>query len=414
MNSPFRRIWLALGTVGPGIFLIGYNIGTGSIVTMAKAGAMFGMTLFWTVALSCVFTYVLMVAYGKVTLVTGQTVLLNFRRAFPRFHIGDALSLYIITALIVGEILALIGIMGIVTELLQEGSRLIWGGAGFSALWITAVLIASLYGLLWYGRYRLFEQVLTVFVILMALSFVFVFFLVRPNVGVILRGLVPQIPTGPGALGLIAAMAGTTVSAAVFVIRSTVVAEKGWTVADLGLEKRDAFVSSGMMLFLSGIIMAVAAGTLYVMGLPLDNTVELISLFEPLGGKTAAFVLILGISAAGISTVFPIVLIAPWLIADFTGRPRDIRSPLFRILGLVGILFGFVMHVLEQRPPAIMVFSQAFQALILPAAVVPILILINRGEFMRGHQAGPAMNAGLTAALLFSLMTSYFALTELM
>lgn len=347
MNRPIRKVGSALGAVGPGLFLIGYNIGTGSVVTMARAGATFGMTLFWAVALSCVFTYVLMVAYGKVTLVTGRTALLNFRRAFPRFRMGDALSLYIITALIVGEILALIGIMGIVTELLQEGSRLIWGGTGFSTLWITAILIAALYGLLWHGRYKLFEQVLTVFVILMALSFIIVFFLVKPDFGVIVSGLVPQIPAGAGALGLIAAMAGTTVSAAVFVIRSTVVAEKGWTVADLALEKRDALVSSAVMLFLSGIIMAVSAGTLYVMGVRLDNTVELIGLFEPLGGRMAAFVLVLGISAAGISTVFPIVLIAPWLIADFTGRPRDIRSPLFRILGLIGILFGFVMHLLE-------------------------------------------------------------------
>lgn len=414
MDSPFRKVGLALGAVGPGLFLIGYNIGTGSVVTMAKAGAMFGMTLFWTVALSCVFTYVLMVAYGKVTLVTGRTALLNFRHAFRRFRIGDVLAVYIIAALVIGEILALIGIMGIVTELLQEGSRLLWGGAGFSTLWITAALVVALYLLLWYGRYKLFERVLTIFVILMAVSFIVVFFLVKPDLGVIISGLVPQIPTGPGALGLIAAMAGTTVSAAVFVIRSTVVAEKGWTVADLGLEKRDAFVSSAMMLFLSGIIMAVSAGTLFVMGLPLDNTVELISLFEPLGGEIAAFVLILGISAAGISTVFPILLIAPWLIADFTGRPRDIRSPLFRILGLAGISFGFVMQFLEQRPPAVMVFSQAFQALILPAVVVPILILINRPAFMKGHPTSTAMNAGLVAALLFSLMTSYFALAELL
>lgn len=413
MNSAFRKIGMALGAVGPGLFLIGYNIGTGSIVTMAKAGAMYGMTLFWTVALSCIFTYVLMVAYGKVTLVTGRTALMNIRRAFPRWHGGDVLSLYIITALVIGEILALIGIMGIVTELLQEGSRLVWGGLGVSTLWLTAVLVAALSALLWWGRYKIFEQVLTVFVIVMGLSFIVVFFLVKPDIGVILSGLVPRIPSDPAALGLIAAMAGTTVSAAVFVIRSTVLAEKGWTADDLSLEKRDAFVSCIVMLFLSGIIMAVAAGTLFVMGLPLDNTVELISLFEPLGGKAAASILIVGISAAGLSTVFPIVLIAPWLIADYTGMPRDVRSPLFRTLGLVGLSFSFVMQFLEQRPPGLMVFSQAFQALILPAVVVPILILVNRADVMKGRPAGRGMNVGLVAALLFSLMTAYFALYEL-
>ena len=42
---------------------------------MAKVGAEHGMTLTWALVLSCIFTYVLMVAYGKTTLVSGQTAL---------------------------------------------------------------------------------------------------------------------------------------------------------------------------------------------------------------------------------------------------------------------------------------------------------------------------------------------------
>ncbi|HEX6068608.1 MAG TPA: Nramp family divalent metal transporter [Longimicrobiaceae bacterium] len=404
---------MAFAAVGPGLFLIGYNIGTGSIVTMAKAGAEHGMTLFWAVALSCVFAYVLMVAYGQVTIVTGRTALANFRIHFRRYHLGDMLAVYVICALVIGEILALMGIMGIVSELIQEGSRLVMGGTGWSTAVITVTIVLALFGLLWYGRYQAFEKVLTVFVVLMALSFSVVFVMVKPDLGVVVRGLLPTVPTRPGSLGLIAAMAGTTVSAALFIVRSIVVAEKGWTIDDLRREKKDAAVSAGMMLFLSGIIMAVSAGTLFVLGLRLDSTVDLIRLFEPLGGRAAAFILILGISAAGISTVFPIVLIAPWLIADFSGRPRDLRSPLFRILGGIGLLFSFGMLFMERRPPAMMIFSQAFQAMILPAVVLPIVILINRNELMRGHQASLRMNVGLAAAFLFGLMTAYFAVVEL-
>jgi len=75
-KAPFtKKAMLALSAVGPGLFLIGYNIGTGSVTTMAKTGAEHGMQLFWALALSCLFTYFLMVAYGQVTLVTGQTAL---------------------------------------------------------------------------------------------------------------------------------------------------------------------------------------------------------------------------------------------------------------------------------------------------------------------------------------------------
>jgi len=408
-NNISKKILLGLSLVGPGLFLIGYNIGTGSVTTMAKAGAEHGMSLFWALVLSCIFTYILMVAYGQVTLVSGQTALYNIK---TKLRYGYPLALYILIALILGELLALMGIMGIVTDLLQEGIRLL-GMGEVNTLGINAILVVGLFALLFYGRYQLFEKILTFFVILMGLCFLVVFFMVRPDFGEIASGLIPRIPNQPGALGLVAAMAGTTCSAAVFVIRSIVVAEKGWDINHLASEKRDAFVSAGMMLFLSGVIMAVGAGTLHVMGLKLTDTVEMIQLFEPIGGKVAALLLILGITGAGLSTIFPIVLIAPWLISDLRGTPRDIRSPLFRILGAAGLLFSFGLQFINERPPAMMIFSQAFQACILPAVTIPIMILINQSSIMGEHKATRRTNAGLWAVLIFSLVTSYFAIAEL-
>ena len=404
-----HKILIALSAVGPGLFLIGYNIGTGSVTTMAKVGAEHGMSLTWALLLSCIFVYVLMVAYGKTTLVTGKTALLNIK---SNFRYGKPLAIYIMIALIIGEVLALMGIFGIVSELIQEGWRLITGEPGPHTVWITLFLVVVLYILLWWGRYAMFEKVLIFFVILMALSFIAVFFMVRPNIPEIVSGLVPRIPQKAGSYRLIAAIVGTTCSAAVFIMRSTVVAEKGWGIKNLKDEKRDALVSASMMFLLSLIIMAVAAGTLKVMGLELNTTLEMIRLFEPIGGKVAAFMLILGITGAGLSTIFPIVLITPWLISDYTGKKRDIKSPMYRILGLVGLSFGFGMQFINTTPPLLMIFSQAFQALILPAVVIPILILINRESVMKEYMASRSLNVGLWFLLLFSLIISYFALVD--
>jgi manganese transport protein len=404
-----KKLLIAISAVGPGLFLIGYNIGTGSVTTMARAGAQYGMSLFWALALSCIFTYVLMVAYGQMTLVTGNTALYNIRHKIKG---GKALAIYIIITLIIGELMALMGIMGIVADLVQEGILLATGSVVISTGWIILFFIVLLYFLLWYGRYKIFEKILTVFVILMALCFIVVFFMVRPTFSAVIEGMVPGIPKEPGAMQLVAAMVGTTLSAAVFIMRSTVVAEKGWTIKNLSTEKKDAFVSAFMMLFLSGIIMAVSAGTLHVMGLRLDTTVEMISLFEPIGGRVAAFLLIIGITGAGLSTVFPIVLIAPWLISDFTGRPRDIHSPLSRVLIIGALFFAFGSILLEQTPPLIMIFSQAFQAAILPAVAIPVFILLNQKNTMELHSASRKMNVGLVAVIIFSIITTYMAIVS--
>ena len=174
--------------------------------------------------------------------------------------------------------------------MLQEGFRIAFD-IQVSTLLITAVLATAIYALLWNGTYVVFEKLLIGFVILMGLCFFVVFLKVRPEWSTIAQGLVPSIPKVDGAFGLIAAIAGTTCSAAVFVMRSTVVAEKGWDINHLKNEKRDAFVSAAAMLFLSAVIMAVAAGTLFVTqpDQPLNETVDLIRLFEPLGWQGGCF-----------------------------------------------------------------------------------------------------------------------------
>ncbi len=112
---------------------------------MAKVGAEHGMTLTWALILSCIFTYVLMVAYGQITLVSGKTALSTIK---TNIKYGQVLAIYILIALVIGEILALMGIFGIVTDLIQEASKILFGGAGFNTLAITAVLVVTLYALL--------------------------------------------------------------------------------------------------------------------------------------------------------------------------------------------------------------------------------------------------------------------------
>lgn len=406
------KIALGLSAVGPGLFLIGYNIGTGSITTMGMAGAQYGMTLLWALLLSGIFTYVLMVAFGHLTLVTGQTALHSFKTRIP--GIGKYIALYVMIALILGELVSLIGVMGIVSELVQEGIRL--GSADRSLViqtgWIILGISTVVFLTLWYGRYKLFEKVLTTFVILMVFCFVAVLFMVSPSYSAILAGMVPGIPDTPGASRLVAAMAGTTCSAAVFIVRSTVIAEKGWNIEHLRHEKRDAFVSVFLMVFLSAVVMAVGAGTLHVLGLRMESTLEMIRLLEPIGGDLAAFLMIVGVSGAGLSTIFPLVLIAPWLIADYMGWKRDLRAPFFRVLMGVGLLFSFGSVFLDQTPPVLMVIAMALQAAILPAVAIPVFYLLNKRDLMGDkYLPSPKWNAALISVIVYSFVTTWLAIT---
>ncbi|MEN8835684.1 MAG: divalent metal cation transporter, partial [Polaribacter sp.] len=64
-NSLLKRIIAVILGFGPGIFAIGYTIGTGSVTSMIVAGSKFNMQLLWVLFLSCLFSGVLMFAYGN-------------------------------------------------------------------------------------------------------------------------------------------------------------------------------------------------------------------------------------------------------------------------------------------------------------------------------------------------------------
>lgn len=401
------KISLVLLAVGPGLFMIGYNIGTGSITTMASAGSRYGMGLFWTLVLSCVFTFVMLVAYSRYTLVTGETSMMAYKKHLP---FGKTVAVYTIIVLTIGELASLAGITGIVADLVREWSRILFGGEGFNLLGITTVIVGGCFYLLWVGKYSRFEKFLTFLVMIMGGSFILSLFIVVPDPGDLVSGLLPRIPKGPNAFIIIAGMAGTTCSAMVFIMRSIVVAEKGWTVDNLRQETIDSFVSVTMMLLLSGAVMACAAGTLYKIGIPVERAVDMVKTLEPLAGRFAISIFVTGVIGAGVSTLFPIALVLPWLICDYTGRERNIGSPMFRILAGFGLLLGFTVPLFGGRPVWVMIISNAFQTTILPIVTLAVIYLVNNRNLMGEHRAGRWLNIGLWATFVFSLVTTYIGI----
>jgi Mn2+/Fe2+ NRAMP family transporter len=67
MTNTKNKILKGLAVFLPGISLLGFNIGTGSVTAMAKAGASYGMSLLWTIVASCLTTYFMINLYSRYT-----------------------------------------------------------------------------------------------------------------------------------------------------------------------------------------------------------------------------------------------------------------------------------------------------------------------------------------------------------
>ncbi|MDV7188344.1 Nramp family divalent metal transporter [Lutibacter sp. TH_r2] len=405
-RSKFAK-WIALFL--PGIFLLGLNIGTGSVTTMAKAGAEYGMSLLWTIVASCLTTFFMINLYGKFTLVTGETALQAFRK-----HIHPGVGIFFIIALTVGVCGSVMGVMGIVADICYEWSKSAVDG-GISPIYFATAFIAMVYFIFWNGKTQFFERALAVIVAIMSASFLLNFFIMMPPPIDILKGLIPNVPdtlgTDKSPFLIIASLVGTTVFSGLFIIRTTLVKEAGWKMTDLKKQRNDAMVSVILMFVISTSIMAAAAGTLYVEGIGLSTASQMIGLLEPLAGSFATSVFAIGIISAGVSSQFPNILMLPWLLCDYNNSERNMTLPKYRIMVLLISLLGLVVPVFNAQPIFVMVVSQVFNAVILPVTVLGILYLSNRSDLMGKYKNTVLENIFLGLILLFSIYTSYTGIT---
>ncbi|MEN8228834.1 MAG: Nramp family divalent metal transporter [Bacteroidota bacterium] len=409
-ESILKRLGKLVVSVGPAFFVVGYTIGTGSIVTMASAGSRYGMSLLWVLILACAFAFVLLEAYGKYSLFTGEGALFGIKT-----HIkgGRYISLTVLVGLIFVEVLALVGIMGIISDLIHDWTGMLFGGKGWNPVWVAVVIVIIIYSLILMGKYSIFEKVLILFVGIMGLSFLLTFFLIPPDASEFMKGMIPSIPEQANAAILIAAIVGTTFTAPTFVVRSILMKEKKWDAGQLKHAKKDAATGAIMMFLVSMAVMAAAAGTLYIIGRPVDKVITMVELLEPLLGRFAVSIFVTGILGAALSSMIPILMLAPLLISDYQNKPVQYKGPQFRILTGVAILFGLLVPILKFKPVFVMIVSQAFQVFLLPIVVLAMMYLINRKDLMKENRAGLWMNASLVIIVVFTLIISWQAVVGL-
>ena len=389
-----KKAMLALAAVGPGVFAIGYTIGTGSVTLMAKAGADYGLGLMWVLALSCLFSGVMMSAYGRFAAVTGETSLHGIVRFMP---FGKIVAAILFLGVVMGQYTCLGGIMILTSGAIKEAFGLSCG-----VFPIACAIMAAMYALILVGRYSFFEKILAFFVFLMALTFVVSVFVTWPDAATLRRAIRPLAPSSGASLLMLAAFVGTTMAAPTFVTRPLIVREKGWCANDLRAERRDSVVSAFLMFVVSGSVMAVAAGALFAQGRGLEKILDIAATLEPVAGRFAVSLFMVGVLAAGLSSVFPIMMVAPLLVGDWKDGRMETNTNLFRVICLVAALWGLVVPLLGSNPVTVTVAVQVSNVFVLPLAVAAILFLVNRRSVMGEHRAGWLMNALLSAAFLFA------------
>ncbi len=402
-----KKLIKILLAFGPGIFAIGYTIGTGSVTSMIVAGSSFGMQMLWILLLSCIFSGVLIFVSGRYYLVTEETALMAFKKHLPA---GKWIAIFIIIGVGFGQWNSLIGILGITSNIIFEILYLYLPSLADRKYIVVLIIALSIIGIMYYllltGGYSLFEKVLVTLVTIMGLSFFFTLFFVFPLPSEIIAGLVPRIPKVQGGSMLAAAFVGTTMAAATFLSRPLFIQGKGWTRKDLVRQKHDSIVAACLVFVISGSIMAVASGSLFKEGIVINKVVDMSQALTPLAGRFAVSIFFFGTLSAGLSSIFPCLLIVPIMLSDYRSGKLDTSSKQFKIITGIASILALTIPVFSFNPIQGQILTQVFNVFVLPLVVIGFLVLANR-KVLDHHRNGWLLNMILLTAFIFSVIISY-------
>lgn len=408
------KIWMLLLAVGPAFYGVGYTIGTGSVTAMTTAGSRYGMSLLWVLALSCLFSWVLLEAYGRFAIVTGDTAINAFKNRFGQ--IGKPFAILTAVMIVLGQWTCLSGLVGLSSNAVYEMINLflpaMQGESYMFVLLLSVALMVVMYGVIWHGSYTLFEKILVVFVTILGLSFIVSMFVVLPEAKTIASGFIPNVPEVPGSKMMIAAFVGTTMAGPTFIVRPLLMRGKGWSEQHATNQSRDALLAAVLMFVINGAIMVVATGALHERGLSVERVLDMVNALEPFAGRYAAALFLIGTLSAGLSSVFPILLVAPLLLSDYKGEGFEVKSTSARCLAFVGCLFGLIVPILGANPIAAQIATQVSQVFVLPLVIIGIYLLANNPSSMKEHKAGWLLNVGMGMAFSFSCIISFMAAQE--
>ncbi|MDX2825378.1 Nramp family divalent metal transporter [Streptomyces ipomoeae] len=395
--------------LGPGLVLAATSVGAGDMVTSLAGAAGYGMGLMWAIVIGVVLKYALTEAVGRLYMATGQTVIMSLKSA-ARWLPVAFIAFVLVLGLLYGAALSSVASLALTTL--------------FPALPLRPVAVAialAAAGIVYIGRYVLFERVMSVFMLAKFLGMAVLavaMLATADDLPGLLGTLRPRLPEGDlvTVLALIGGVGGTAGIASY----SYWVRERGWADRSrLGLMRADSAVSYAFTFLFVLCTTVVGAGLLYGTGGTITGNDGLAALADPLGADlgSVARVLFLG-------TFFLVTLSALvggfnalcYMLADSLRALRGIpeaeaerhigqTSRPFRFFVLYCAVTAVAVTFLGRPVPLVLTYA-AVGSLILPLLSGALLVLLNRRDVDPAYRNGITSNVLLAGSfLLFGVLT---------
>jgi manganese transport protein len=354
--------------LGPGVLVAAAFIGPGTITACSIAGVGFGYALLWAMLLSIIATIILQEMSARVGVITQKGLAEVIRDQLTISWLRYLVMGIILSAIVIGNTAYEAGNISGATLGLQ-----VLFGSNYVPLypWIIGFIA---FMLLFLGSYKTLEKVFISLVLMMSVSFVLTALFTKPDMKEMLMGLfIPSIPND--SLFNIIALVGTTVVPYNLFLHASLIREKWNSPNDLKSVRRDTFLSIGLggLVSIAIIISAAAINSTEV-----KDALDLAKGLEPLYGKSAKYLMGIGLFAAGITSAITAPFAAAYVANSCFGWNTKITDFRFRIVWIIVLFIGVISLSFGIRPIVIIQFAQVANGLLLPIIAIILIWIVNK------------------------------------
>ncbi len=375
-----------LRNIGPGALVAAAFIGPGTVTACTIAGAQFGYALLWALVFATLATIALQEMAARLGIVTQK-------------GLGEVLRETLASSGLKWPLFIIVGLALFVGNCAYEGGNLSGAALGVgavfgdnAAIFKTSIIAISALasGLLLLGNYKALETVLRALVILMAISFLLAFFMVKPDISAMFKGLlIPNIPEG--GLFILIGLIGTTIVPYNIFLHASAVKDRWHSAEDLKTARADTAIAIGLGGLITILIAATAASFMLSQAalgqeIEIKNAGDMAQQFVPLYGKASSYILAIGLFAAGLTSSLTAPLATSYAISEILGFEGGVKSAKFKTISLIVIACGMLIALTGIRPIQIILTAQFANGLLLPIIAGFLLFAMNQ-KSMLGAQA---------------------------
>jgi manganese transport protein len=378
-KTGFRKV---LAFLGPAYLIsVGY-MDPGNWATDIAGGSQFGYTLVWVLLMSNLMALLLQSLSARLGIVTQRDLAQASRETYSPFinYILYFLAEIAIAACDLAEVLGMaIGIN------LLTGLPLIYGV-------LITVLDTFLLLFLINKGIRKMEAFIIALVMIIALSFVVELFFAQPEMGCVMKGLIPTLPNET-ALYIAIGIIGATVMPHNLYLHSSLVQTRKFDRSNEGIKQAlkynfiDSTIALNLAFFVNAAILILAAATFYKNGLfQVAEIQDAYKLLAPiLGNKWAPILFAVALIAAGQSSTITGTLAGQIIMEGYLNLRIQpwVRRIITRIIAIVPALIVILIYG-ESVTGKMLIFSQVILSLQLGFAIIPLIHFVSDKSKMKG------------------------------